>query len=205
MRLKGKYIILIVYILFYHSSNGQDIGLRANTEFSDNKKINNAFGFGGYVNINDFSKKIELLFSLDYNKNNKIFQDEDFRAKYTRFYFSTNCMYVFILSEKIKLKTGPSLSYNVLKASDEGIYVNWIHPYKTKAIGTGVVVNIQFHDLFNIPISFDIYFTPTYLINIKKDTDLISNTTGSDYSENLKILNLEFGLSYKLNNNNSTK
>jgi len=193
-----KIFTVSLCVLLIQLSFGQNIGLRVNTEFSDNRKINNSLGVGGYLNINNFSKKVELIFSLDFNRNSKKFLDEEFKSTYTRFYFTAGGMYVFSLKEKTKIKIGPSFSYNVINATDGGLISNWINPYKTKSIGTELMTNIHFQEIFKLPINFDIFITPTYLINIKNENNLSSMETGSDYSENLKILNIQMGLSYKI-------
>ena len=191
-----RILVLITLTCLLYSAYCQNVGLRGNMVFSDNRKINNAIGFGGYLNINDFSEKIELLFSLDYNFNNKQFPDEALETTYNRFYFSTNGLYNLSLSEKSKIKIGPGMNYSSINASDGGIILQWINTYKSKYIGTELLTNIHFQEIFKLPINFDIFITPTYLINIQNNND--PKNVESDYSENLKILNMQLGLSYKI-------
>lgn len=191
-----RIFVLINLTCSLYSAYCQNIGFRGNTVFSDNRKINNAIGFGGYLNINGFSEKIELLFSLDYNFNNKQFPDEGLATTYNRFYFSVNGLYGLSLAEKSKIKIGLGMNYATINASDGGIILQWINTYKSKYIGTELLTNVHFQEIFKLPINFDIFVTPTYLINIQNKND--SQNVESDYSENLKILNVQLGISYRI-------
>jgi len=192
--MKRRITTIIVCISFFYSAQCQNFGLRGNMEFSNTQRINNAKGVGVYFDLADSSKKIELLFSGDYCKYKKIFSEKGFESDYLRYYFSINCFYVLYRSQKLKIRIGTFLNHSTIDAGDDGLISTWINSYKSKYVGTGLTCNLQFQKIFNLPINFDIFASPTYLINIKNE----SNPTGikSEYADNLKILNMQFGLSY---------
>jgi hypothetical protein len=193
-------IIIFVFSILYVLS--QNIGLRANAEFSDNKRINNSFGGGIYLNFDDFSKKIEILVSFDFIKNRKDFPDNNppyntgmFSAFHKNF-FSASPLYVLPIKEKIKAKIGPQFSYNSVGLVDDFYPINMFNSYKSKYIGFGAVANIQFKKVFDFPINLDIFFSPTYLYNIKYESGPIG--IKNEFADNLKIMNFQVGLSYNL-------
>jgi len=197
-----KIFTTIISIFFICFSYSQNIGLRANTEFSDIKRINNSLGVGLYLNINDFSKKIEILFSFDFTKNEKDFlpinnnpSNSCVYSSFHKLFFSTSPLYVLPIEEKIKTKIGPVFNYNSINASDD--YMGMISSYKSKHIGFGIIANIQFQKILKLPVNIDIFITPQYLINIKNENSPIG--VKSDYADNLKILNIQVGLSFILN------
>ncbi|OFX30837.1 MAG: hypothetical protein A2X08_12495 [Bacteroidetes bacterium GWA2_32_17] len=201
--MKRLFVIIICICLIY-SAYCQNIGLRANTEFSGNRKINTAIGWGLYLNINDFSEKVELLFFLDIDKKYKELPDdrtfspiEGIRSNYAHLFGGASGLYVFPLSQKIKFKSGPSLFYNVISASETGMWSNWLHSYKSYSLGSGLIFNFHYTALWGSPFNVDLFIVPQYLFNIKNEI----NPTGikSDYSENLKILAIQLGLSFILN------
>jgi hypothetical protein len=190
-----RILVIITFLYSFQSSYGQNFGLRGNIEFSNSERINNAIGGGLYLDITDSSKKIELLFSGDYCKYKKTFSDKGFESDYLRYYFSINCFYVFHRSEKSKIRIGAFLNHSTIDAGDNFMY-GTINAYKSKFIGTGLTGNLEFKKVFKLPINFDIFVSPTYLINIKNEND----PTGikSDYSKNLIILNVQLGISYAM-------
>ncbi len=195
-----KLFVIIINILLIHPSYSQNIGLRVNAEFSDIKSINNSLGGGLYFNINDFSKKIEVLFSFDFTKNKKDFSDKNpplnsgVIRSFNKPFFSVSPLYVLPIKEKIKTKIGPVFNYNSIDADNNYYPLNIINSYKSKYIGLGLIANIQFQQIFKLPLNFDTFVFPSYLINIKNESD----PTGikSEYADNLKIFNIQFGLSY---------
>jgi hypothetical protein len=192
-----KLFSFIILIFWGHFAICQNFGFRGNLELSHNKIINNAHGFGGFVNFRDFSEDIELLISLDYNTYNKQIPDEDLKTTYNRLFFSINGLYNLSLLKKLKLKIGPGISYHITNASDRGIILRWINTYKAKFIGAELVTNFHFPKVLELPINFDIFITPAYLINIESTSNPLS--IKSDYSGNREILNLQIGLSYNIN------
>ncbi len=189
-----RLFVVIICICSIYSASCQNIGLRTNTEISENKKINTAIGGGLYLNINDFSEKVEVLFSTDYFIKEKELKEDDLISYYNSLIFGVNGFYVLSIRKNLKTKIGPLLSYNLTNATDRGIVSRWINTYKAKYIGIGITGNIQFKKIFKLPINFDIFVYPTYLINIKNEND----PTGvkSYYADNLKIFNVQLGLSY---------
>ena len=173
---------------------GQNIGIRSNVEFSDNEKINFTLGGGLYLNINDFSEKIELLFYTDYHSNKKQFPYQEMLTTYRHYSIGISSLYKFSLSKYSYFKLGPSISYDLIKASEAGLFYNWLRTYYSKSLGVGVVFNFQFPQIKKLPINFHIFITPTYLINIKNETSPLGNK--SDFLENQKIVNIQLGFSY---------
>ncbi len=197
-----KLLVIIICCCSIYSAFCQNIGLRANAEFSDIKWINNSLGGGIYININEISKKIEIMFSFDFTKREKNFPDKNSSLKsgvissFHKRTFAVSPLYVLLSKEKIKTKIGPLFNYNSINAGDNYYPINIVNSYKSQYIGVGLTGNIQFQEVFNLPINFDIFVSPIYLINIKNEND----PTGvkSDYASNLKILNIQFGLSYTI-------
>jgi hypothetical protein len=181
-------------IFLFQTNFGQNIGIRSNIEFSDNEKINFALGGGSYLNINDFSEKIELLFFTDYYSNKKQLPSQEMITTYRLYSFGVSSLYKFSLSKYSNFKLGPSISYDLMDASEAGMVFNWIRTYDSKSIGVGLISNFQFPQVKKLPINFDIFITPTYLINIKNDTSPLGNK--SDFLENQKIVNVQLGISY---------
>lgn len=191
--MKPASTILIYFLVQF--SFAQNIGLRSNIEFSDNKIINTTFGGGLYLNINDFSKNIELLLYTDLYPTKKQITQEMYTT-YRHYCFGVSSLYKFKVSERSALKLGPSISYDLINASEVGIFGNWVQN-NSKSIGLGIVGNFQFQQLFKLPLNFDVFITPSYLINFKNNTTLQGKK--SDFLENLKIVTIQLGFSYRLN------
>lgn len=200
--MKRTFVLIILTCLLF-SAYCQNIGLRANIGFSENKEMNTAFGGGLYLNIdNDSLKMFDYILFGDYMSRKNTFNDcleyptPDISTSYKKLSFGLSGLLNNKIHANSRLKIGPSLSYNTLIANRQGQIANWIETFKAKYFGTGLLANIQLQQIFKLPINFDIFISSFYLINIKDN----SNPTGikSDYSDNLVILNLRFGLSYKM-------
>ena len=200
---RKKLFILSILIFSNQMLFGQNIGLRTGVEYSDNSFVNNSLGFGGYLNIEGIYKHMELLFSYDYFENEIDVNDNFNITKYGfvstnyKHSLSSSILFAIPLKERIKIKTGANFKYCVLNATDSYYPINIVRTFKSSYVGLGGVINFQFTEIFNIrPLNFDIFITPEYLINLKEESNPLYATT--EYSSNLKLLNLQMGLSYKL-------
>ncbi len=193
-------IAIIICSSSIYSACCQSIGLKANTQFSANNETNNAFGGGLYININDFSRKIECVLYCDYLIKKNEFKNcaecptKEVSSSYQNLSIGISGLWVNTIQSNVKFKMGPALSYNNLVASRQGQIANWIETFKANYIGTGLLTNIQFQQIFKLPLNFEIFIFPAYLINIKNET----KPTGikSEYAGNQKLLNMQLGLSY---------
>ena len=75
MKLRIFSVFLFLFVL--QKAFSQSIGIKVNSELSNETLMNNGKGIGIYLNLNDFDDKLELLFSIDYIKANKIFVIDD--------------------------------------------------------------------------------------------------------------------------------
>jgi len=185
---------IFAFIFLFQTNFGQNIGIRSNIEFSDNEKINFTFGGGLYLNINDFSENIELLIYTDYYSNKKQFPSQEMQTTYHRYSIGISSLYKFTLSKFSDFKLGPSISYDLMDASEAGLVYNWIRSYDSKSIGLGLICNFQFPQIKKLPINFDIFITPTYLIKIKNEKNQYFDK--SNFLENQMIVNVQLGISY---------
>lgn len=172
---------------------GQTIGLKCNTGFSSLEQTDYETGAGIFIGINDFSKRVEVLFSMDFNKSTTYIKD-DKESSYTRNYFSATGLYVFPVSEKMKFKTGISISHENIHLTQSGVVSNWIQDYYSKYLGLGVMTNLQFQKIFNLPLNFDVFLTPAWLKNIHMNQEPYYS---HNFNENdLFVLNVQVGLAY---------
>jgi len=198
-----KLIFLLLIVLFNQTVYGQNIGLRTGVDYSNNKFINSSIGFGSYLNIEGVYKQMELLFSFDYSEN-EIDVSENFNSSINGFVstnykhsLSSSILFAIPLKERIKIKMGANFNYHVLKATDSYYPNNIVRTFKSSYVGLGGLINFQFSEIFKIrPLNFDIFISPEYLINVNTERDPPNTTT--EYSSNIKLLNLQLGLSYKL-------
>jgi hypothetical protein len=195
-----KIILTLISIAFYHSANCQSIGLRTGAIFSGNKEMNAAIGSGLYLAPYDSLEKFSYILFGDYLSKKDAFNDcadcptKEISTSYRNFSFGVSGLWSNRIFQKSKVKIGPLFSYNITDANRQGQNTNWIETYKIKSLGAGILFNLQFRRVFKLPLSFDFFFTPLYLIHIKKIIDPIG--AKSDYTRNLTVLNLQFGLSY---------
>jgi hypothetical protein len=190
-----KLLFLLVFCISCFYSFCQNIGLKNNIEFSENKKINAAVGGGIYLDFDDFSKKLELIVSLNYNQKNCEIPRTRFELPYKRIYFDIGCLYILPISEKTKIKIGASLSYNIIN-----FYYCEIWPsYSTTSnyLGGSLISNIHFQDILKLPINLDLFVYPSYLKNIHNYENLIYPNTIN--VKNIILFNAQVGFSVKMN------
>jgi len=193
-----KFIIILFLIFITYIVYCQHIGIRANKELCEEERINNSLGLGIYINIDDFSEKIEAILSFDCYKLHKEYEDDDFQTYYGRKSIGLSFLYVIPIKEKLQFKTGLSTSYDMVNGSDGGIFTNWIHGYNAKFIGIEILLNLHLKNIFNFPLNFDLFITPDYLINIYNNDENKNSISKFYYDDNLKILQFQIGLTYKI-------
>lgn len=176
----------------------QHFGVKGITEISNNKKINGALGFGGYLLINDYSKKSEILLSTDYCINKRKSEQEKFISEYKRFGGSISFLFIRQAENKLLYKAGPNISFNKVSAKDRGLPSNWIQSYVQQSIGIGCVIGFQSPAILKLPIYLDFFAIPSYLLNIHYSNSSGTLASGSNFSENLLIIQIQAGLSYDL-------
>lgn len=189
-----KYLLSIVlFICFFIPALGQNIGIKANTGLSTLSDLEFEAGIGVYVDLNDFSDKVEVLFSFDYNSMSE-FTRENYVSNCERAFVTAAGLYVIPISGKLKFKPGLALSHENLRAIETGQPFSVVNTYYAKHLGISAMTNLQFQKIFDWPLNFDIFLTPTYLININ-----INNYKGlsrEEYSKEYFVLNFQVGLSY---------
>ena len=201
-KIKMNKLLCIIFVFIFQCNYSQNIGLRANFDVSETKKITPSFGGGLYLNLTDFSKKIEFILSVDFlaNKKNIHFQNDPYNGgmvtDYNKYVLSVASFYVIPIKDKIKTKIGSILNYNAIIAHDNYYPSNTIDSYKAQYIGVGLIANLQFQKIAKTSFNVDIFITPTYLIKINYE----SNPTkiNPDYSKNGLLLNTQLGISYNL-------
>ncbi len=102
--------------------------------------------------------------------------------------------YVILRKQYTKVKTGLGCSYNSVNATIGGVNANWDNIYKSQYIGIAQSFNLTFYNILKNKINFDIFVTPTYLININKNGN--NKNRESLYSKDLLFLNTQLGISY---------
>ena len=159
MKLRIFSVFLFLFIL--QKAFSQSIGMKVNSEFSNETLMNNGKGIGIYLNLNDFDDKLELLFSIDYIKANKIFVIDDitklsYNGKSEKKGISSTLVYVINIKEKLKFKSGPSISYNDITNSKVYTPINIIEISNYKSLGLGLLANFQFVEIFLLPLNLDV-------------------------------------------------
>jgi hypothetical protein len=190
-----KLVFLFVFCISCLNSFCQNIGLKNNIEFSENNKINTAVGGGIYLDFDDFSKKLDLIISLNYNQKNCEIPRTRFELPYKRIYFDVGCLYILPISEKTKIKIGASLSYNIIN-----FYYNEIWPsYSTKSnyLGGSLISNIHFQNILKLPVNLDFFVYPSYLTNIHNYESFINRNP--IYVKDIILFNAQVGISVKMN------
>lgn len=195
-----KYSILFLFISVCHISYGQSIGIRGGFELADQNQTNNAFGGGTYLTFKNFSDKIHLMLSFDYSGKTQRFENKDLQTAYAKYRFSAATLFVKPLSESFDFIFGPSISYNIYRASHQGIILRWIDNYKSNFIGLEIVSNLQVKNILQSPLNIDFFITPSYLLNIKNNTENILDGSGTkpEYGNNSFNLSFQFGVTYTI-------
>lgn len=88
---------LILVLILIHITTlifCQSIGVKVSYNLSAVRQINNSWGYGAYININDFSNKMELLFTAGYHSGNKTFQSSDSYSSYHQKFINSSLLFV---------------------------------------------------------------------------------------------------------------
>ncbi|MEO6169153.1 MAG: hypothetical protein ABIO46_05340 [Chitinophagales bacterium] len=93
----NKVLLLGLLLQVTCISFAQTTGIRFNTSFSDTKRAQGAIGAGLYLNVNDFSKKIALSFSIDYYRNIRPFIKEGIQTYFSEATFHFNPNYILTI------------------------------------------------------------------------------------------------------------
>lgn len=172
---------------------GQSLGMRVGMEISDNKIINNSPGLGGYLNIDEFSDKFEILIYGNYTTKEGAFNDcldcssPDIFTNYKRGDIGVSGLFVIPLIKELNFKFGPDINYNWINASRQGQILSWIESYKARFVGPGIMTNLNYQQVFKLPINIDFFLIPNYLLKVK---DFNDQSGYSMYNRALKILNI---------------
>lgn len=197
-----KIIVTLISIALFHSVNGQNIGLRANTIFSNNREVNTALGGGLYLGIEDSFEKFSCILFGDYLSKKDAFNDcidcptKEISTSYRNISFGISGLWSKQIFQKSKFKIGPLVAYSMTDANRQGQIARWVETFNVNSIGTGLLFNLQFQQIFQLPLNFDVFITPTYLINVKSNTN--PSEIQSEYKKNLTVLNLQLGLAYRI-------
>lgn len=200
--MKHAFILAVVLGLSL-STYCQNIGLRVNVGFSENKEMNATIGGGFYVSTGDsVLKMFDFVMYGDYmvkkssSDNCLECPTVDVSAAFKELSIGTGALLVGKIHTKTRLKAGPILSYNNVMATRQGQTANWIETFNAHFVGAGFLVNLQQQEVFNLPINFDTFISSSYLINVGNRSNPVD--TRSAYSGNLLSLNLQIGLSYRI-------
>lgn len=198
MKLRIFSVFLFLFIL--QKAFSQSIGMKVNSEFSNETLMNNGKGIGIYLNLNDFDDKLELLFSIDYIKANKFFVIDDitklsYNGKSEKKGISSTLVYVINIKEKLKFKSGPSISYNDITNSKVYTPINIIEISNYKSLGLGLLANFQFVEIFQLPLNLDVFITPIHLLNLSIKTD--PSNLQNNQNRNFSLINSQIGLSFQ--------
>jgi hypothetical protein len=195
-------LILIVFLVFLSNiAFSQSIGLRANYELSEFREMNNSFGYGLYIDIDDFSDKHSVLLFSDFVFSNKEFNNcsefitSDVNSLYQNFSVGAGFNWIKLINN-LKLKIGPSLGYYVINVSQSGQISNWIESKKLKKMGAGINGNIELQEIFNSDFKLDLFISPIYLVHISND---VWSNYFDEVTENLMVNRFGVGVSYKIN------
>ena len=185
-----RLLLLAGFIALAHWSMGQTVGLRAGAETSDSRIADKSLGLGAYVSFNNFSDKLEVMIHGDYiRKKDELRESEGAYINYERRAVGVAGLYSLSLSDNTSFKLGPDISYNWIEASRKGNGFHWFESYSANYTGLGVMANLHFKQIFELPINLDLFATPNYLIRTKAE----ENTKAY---KSMKQLNLQVGVSY---------
>ena len=191
----------LICILFIIGVSGygyaQNFGLRFNSSLSPAKRINQIYGGGVFVNLNDYSDNVELLLSADLTRGKKKLNSDSLNSDYQNFQIALSALRPVSLSKDLDLKIGPKLSYINTFTIDQKNGSSLINYYQSRYFAAGLVLDLQYQGVFGLPLNIDLFISPDYLINAKNNFSPPGFV--SDYStKNLSIFNFQFGLSYSL-------
>lgn len=152
-------------------------------------------GAGLYLNVNDFSKKIALSFSLDYYHNMRVFEEANIGAYFGQIAFSFTPTYILWKSDDFNIYAGPAIGYSKTHGTDEDLY-GFFKSYDANYLACGFSIDFQYYPFPKIPACADFFICPSYLVNIKSKDELHSYYGNSD--SDLKQLNLQIGIAFDM-------
>jgi len=174
---------------------------------SDQSDHNGSFGGGLYATLSDSLDRLSFILYSDMIRKNGAFDNcldcptKEITTYFLGLSFGAGVLYSLELHRKIKFKIGPLVSYSAVIGDRQATTTNWIETYTAKGIGTGVICNVRYRPLSKLPVCFDIFLNPMYLVNLSGDTD--PTGSGSTYLENSVQFSLHLGLSYLFESNRS--
>lgn len=187
-----RFLLVSGFLALTHWSMGQTFGLRAGMETSNSQLADKSLGLGAYVSFDNFSDKFEVMIHGDYfRKKDKVIESEGAFYSFDRRVVGVAGLYNFAFSENIRFKLGPDINYNWIQAHQRGLVLQWYKPYDGEYTGLGVMTNLHFRQIFDLPINLDVFATPNYLIRAKAEGGSMADRT-------MKQLNLQVGVSYPI-------
>lgn len=195
--MKKNFIIIILLLLAYNA-NSQELGIKTGTNFAKNNTINKPFNIGVYF-TNKFNGKYEFLLSYDFSKNTQQYEAIDLQEQFNGHNITLGMLYVFNLKEKFELKIGASLGYCYYDILYEGINSRWISKFNAHYLGGNILFGVAYKNFLSLPINLELLFAPNYYYNVFQSTE--STISLTEKRDDLKFLNLSFGIKYKFNRN----
>lgn len=179
-------------ISLIHAATSQVLGIKATNYLTTTRDVNNAFGGGLYLYVEDSTVKFGIALLGDFVQKSDSYDNcldcitMDVSTYYRNVSFGISSYWKKKIYPNVNFKAGPMINYNFTNGNRQGQHANWIETSESRYLGLGMLLNFQYEELFKLPLNFDVFITPTYLIPLKSES----------YLYDMSLINLEAGLSY---------
>ena len=192
-----KLISSIFIICLAWLGYSQNLGVRVNSALSSEKRSNQIYGGGVFLNLNDYSDNIELVLSADIIRGKKNINSDSVRSDHQNFQMAIAALYPISLTKSLDFKMGTKLSYINTFTMDQKNGSTLVNYYQSRYFGAGIIFDLQYQGIFSSRLNLDLFISPDYIVNAKNSFS--PSAFISEYStKNTFLLNFQFGLSYKL-------
>ena len=155
--------LIFCFLVFPGFCLGQELGLRYGAVLADDNELSTPYGVGVFLTSNDSAKKICVLLSFDLS----VTRRADIRwMSVFRFKYAVGMLRVLPVSQHIKLRIGPSISYQKTNGTLDPNTTGLISYTESYYIGAGIVFNLKIERLFHSGLNFDSFLSPEYLFFI---------------------------------------
>ncbi|MDY0215869.1 MAG: hypothetical protein RBS19_02825 [Bacteroidales bacterium] len=193
-----RYILITIILLIFSNIYSQELGIRIGSNISENSTINKPLIFG--ININNkISNRFDMLVSYDYLHKKQQYSEVDLQEDFNGHNISVSWLYIHNIKQSIGLKIGISTGYCYYNIASQGLISRWVSEFKAHYLGGSIITGIEYRKLFNLPLSIEIFFAPSYYYNVSQNIEPIISLT--EERNNLKLLNLNLGLKYTFKRN----
>ncbi len=186
-------LILLFFTVIFNTLQSQEIGVKMGSSFIRNNKILNMPINVGVYYCDNIHNKIDFSISYLYSKKKKENIDIGVQTDFTAHNIVIDFLYKVNIKNSSNLILGLGSGVALYNVINQGINTNWIYTSNFINVLTRFVVGFEYKNIFNSPISIQIFTVPSYVINVHQETDTYTLTNTNN---NLQLLNVNLGLKY---------